>query len=123
LPLHSDPYDFPGTRIIKIPVPSGDPYYIEFRDDGFDFDDGPDWHLKPEWQLTAVINRWDGTQYITAQTYIGRIGAGERFYDGDGNFKLEVTDISEAAPHREITIQVTFAPSITTGLIAHQEPN
>jgi hypothetical protein len=120
LPLHSDPYDSPGTRIIKIVVPTGAPYYIEFRDDGTDFDDGPDWHLREEDKLTAGINRWDGTQYITAQTYMGRIGEFETYIPTNGSFSVKVTDISQGAEHLEMTIEVTFFP---TGTLAYQRPN
>jgi hypothetical protein len=120
LPLYSDPYDYPGTRIIKIPVPYGAPYYIEFRDAGTDFDDGPDWHLLEADQLTARINRWDGTQYITAQTYMGKIGDGETYTDPNRTFSIEVTDLSQGAEHLEMTIEVTF---LYTGVLAYQEPN
>jgi hypothetical protein len=120
LPLYTDPYDYPGTRIIKIPVRSGDPYYIEFRDGGTDFETGPDWHLLEELKFTAGINRWDGTNSIPAQTYIGRIGDSETFTDEDTNFKLEVTDLSEVGENWEMTIQVTLFP---TGVLAYRKPN
>jgi hypothetical protein len=112
-----DPWDYPGLRVLKIAVPSGDPYYIDFHDDT-----GVDEHRRDQDKLKAGVNRWSGVEgpaQENSQEYIGRIGDGETFIDADATFKLEVTDISEGAI-KEMTIQVTFLPS---GVLAYQETN
>jgi hypothetical protein len=110
LPLYVDPYDFPSTRAVKITVPSGDPYYISFRDDS-----NVDQYLEAENQFAGFIHRWDGAAEVDNGQ---RIRADDIFIDPEKTFRIEVTDISEGVEHWEMTIEVTFLP---TGVIAYQE--
>jgi hypothetical protein len=109
LPLYVDPYDFPGTRVVKISVPGRDPYYISFRDDS-----GIDEYLATENKFAGFVHTWDGNQTITP---IERIKADDTFFPTNGSFSVEVTDISEGAQHWEMEIEVTFLP---TGTLAWQ---
>jgi hypothetical protein len=112
LPLYVDPYDFPGTRVVKIVVPSGDPYYISFRDDS-----NIDINLEAEDQFAGFIHRWDGDQVVSDRQ---RIKKDDLFIDPGRNFTIEVTDISEGAQDWEMDIEVTF---LSTGVLAYREPN
>jgi hypothetical protein len=136
LPVAVDPYENQGLRVVKIVVPSGNPYYISFRDDsGMDIciRDTIDRCIEPgvPWdcctgskagtcrsaEFTASIHRsnllWSGLEVI------GWLQADDIFVDEGGNFKIEVTDISQGAEHLEMTMEVTFFPS---GVLAYQEP-
>jgi hypothetical protein len=110
LPMSVDPWDYPGKRVIKITVPSGDPYYIDFHDNT-----GVDEHARPQDELRAGINRWSGVEG-ESQEYIGRIGEFETYTDPRREFSIEVTDLSAGADSLEMTIEVTF---YYTGVLAH----
>jgi hypothetical protein len=104
LPIAIDPYDFPGTRVIKIPVDVGDDYYFSFRDDS-----NVDQYLRSEWKFQGFISRWDGSNAVE---YIGTIGADDIFIDENANFKIEVTDISQGVEHLEMTMEIIFPPQL-----------
>jgi hypothetical protein len=111
LPLYVDPYDFPGTRVVKILAPSGDPYYVSFRDDS-----NIDINLRAEDKFAGFIHRWDGDQVVSDRQ---RIKVGDIFVAEERTFRVKVISISEG-DHWEMEIQVTFDP---IGLLAYQEPN
>jgi hypothetical protein len=114
LPLYVDPYDFPGTRVVKILAPSGDPYYISFRDDS-----NIDINLREEDQFAGFIHRWNGDNVVSDRQ---KIGDGETFADEEGAFRFEVTDISQGVEHWEMEIEVTFLPTDHTSIIVHHAP-
>jgi hypothetical protein len=136
LPVAVDPYENQGLRVVKIVVPSGNPYYISFRDDSgmdicildtidrcrgpsdpFDCCTGQDAGTCRSAEFAVSIHRsnliWSGLEVI------GWLQADDIFVDEGGNFKIEVTDISQGAEHLEMTMEVTFFPS---GVLAYQEP-
>jgi hypothetical protein len=112
LPLYVDPYDFPGSRVVKILAPTGDPYYISFRDDS-----NVDINLRVEDQFAGFVHQWDGDNVVSDGQ---KIKTDDIFTDPEKTFQVEVTDISQGAQHWEMEIEVTFLP---TGLIAYQEPS
>jgi hypothetical protein len=101
LPVSVDPYDVPGTRVVKVELASGDPYYISFRDNtGMDI-----CITDPEINELAVhVHRWDG---IRALEVLGPFKQGETFTNVDGKLTVEVTDISEGAEYWGATVEVT----------------
>jgi hypothetical protein len=112
LPLYVDPYSFPGTRVVKIVVPSGDPYYISFRDDS-----NIDINLEAGDKFAGFIHRWDGDNVVSDRL---RIKKDDIFTDPGRNFTIEVTDISEGVQDWEMDIEMTF---LHTGVLAYREPN
>jgi hypothetical protein len=112
LPVSVDPYDVPGTRVVKIESASGDPYYVSFRDNtGMDI-----CITDPEINELAVhVHRWNGVRGLEV---LGPFKQGETFANVDNTIVVEVTDISEGAEHWGATVEVTaFFP---TGVLALQ---
>jgi hypothetical protein len=138
LPVAVDPYENQGLRAVKIVVPSGNPYYISFRDDSgmdrcitdtIDRCRGPNdpWDCCTGHQagtcrsaeFAASIHRssllWNGLETIDW------LQADDTFIDIGNHLKIKVTDISQGAEHWEM--QMTVSDFIPTGVIAYQEPN
>jgi hypothetical protein len=148
LPVAVDPYENQGLRVVKIVVPSGNPYYISFRDDsGMDIcirdtitmckgedapwdcctgvkagncGDGAGDGTTPAAEFAVSIHR-SNLVWSGLETIGHWLKAGDTFQDEDENFRIEVTDISESE-HWEMQMTVTFPPFPSTGIVAYQEP-